>query len=340
MRTRFTATVAVAGMVVMLAMVTPAAAGPAPKSKTISFCSPGAYTVTEGEADSVTINVCRSLKQKTASVTVDVYVTGTDAEVNEDFTWSGPKVVSFARNRTTASFTVPILIDGDMGAEPNEMIVFELSDPSTGYALVSGPTVRAFVTIADMQAPGTPTLEAWTSADTTISLGWTEVNPAGSTYVVSRSTDGYNWGELTSGTDFYSTDDSGLDLATTYYYEVYAVSLDGAMSLSSYASATTAFPVPPAPLITGTDNLYAATIYWAIDYSYPVEFEVFRSDSGPNASLESFYSVADQIYGSEWTDKSTTAGSVYYYRVRAVIPGDSGVQSELSEEVEVAVIGS
>lgn len=237
--------IAAAAMFLTIVLVAPASAGK--PAKTISFCGGSSQDALESQAPTVTINVCRSVKTKTASVTVDVYTAGTTATAGLDYTWAGATVLNFARNNTVTSFDVPILADSL--DEPIETIQFFLSEPSTGWTVPSAGPGGGRVSVRILEAPMPPTpVIGETYRFNMAHFHWTIGQyPYPVTFRVYRSTTPQTptpSGASQVGTATSTTDASGnvngewtdlatigpqtgpLQLGTTYYYIVVAVNDD------------------------------------------------------------------------------------------------------------------
>ncbi len=143
-------------------------------------------------------------------------------------------------------------------------------------------------------------------ADGKISLNWTAVDGAAK-YWIYRSTDGtnYKYYDTTTKTSYTN---SSVTSGTKYYYKVKAVNVDGGSSAYSAAKSTIPLSTPTvsAALNNGKVNLSwnsvtGATKYW-----------IYRSTDGVN------FKYYDSTTKTTYTNSSVTAGTTYYYEIRAV----------------------
>jgi len=162
--------------------------------------------------------------------------------------------------------------------------------------------------------PAAPTsLTATAASNTQINLIW-EDNAGNETgYKIERSTDNYNWTELTTtSADATSYNNTGLSEGTTYYYRVRATNGNGDSAFTSSASAT-ALPAAPSDLAVTVTSGQA-------DFSWQ-----------DNSSIENYFSI-EQLTAYGWqqigtasanatsvtiTNPSYSPSTQYTFRVRA-----------------------
>lgn len=142
-------------------------------------------------------------------------------------------------------------------------------------------------------------------------LSWKSVSGA-TKYWIYRSTDGKNFKYYDSTTKTSYTN-SGAASGTKYYYKVKAVAVVNGKSVASsysYAKSLVCTPATPNVSITSANGkpklswnaVNGATKYW-----------VYRSTDGKN------FKYYDSTTKTTYTNNSTTLGTRYYYKVKAVV---------------------
>lgn len=142
-------------------------------------------------------------------------------------------------------------------------------------------------------------------------LSWKAVSGA-TKYWIYRSTDGKNFKYYDSTTKTSYTN-SGAASGTKYYYKVKAVAVVNGKSVASsysYAKSLVCTPATPNVSITSANGkpklswnaVNGATKYW-----------VYRSTDGKN------FKYYDSTTKTTYTNNSTTVGTRYYYKVKAVV---------------------
>lgn len=142
-------------------------------------------------------------------------------------------------------------------------------------------------------------------------LSWKSVSGA-TKYWIYRSTDGKNFKYYDSTTKTSYTN-SGAASGTKYYYKVKAVAVVNGKSVASsysYAKSLVCTPATPNVSITSANGkpklswnaVNGATKYW-----------VYRSTDGKN------FKYYDSTTKTTYTNNSTTVGTRYYYKVKAVV---------------------
>lgn len=175
--------------------------------------------------------------------------------------------------------------------------------------------------------PATPNVSI-TSASGKPKLSWNAVNGA-TKYWIYRSTDGKNFKYYDSTTKTTYTNIS-TTVGTRYYYKVKAVVVDNGTSYASAFSSSksllvsTAAPIVKAAAAEGTPSLSWNAVNGADKYW------VYRSTDGVN------FKYYDTTTKTTYTNKSVTAGTTYYYKVKAVkVVNGSNIASQLSNSVSV-----
>lgn len=175
--------------------------------------------------------------------------------------------------------------------------------------------------------PATPNVSI-TSANGKPKLSWNAVSGA-TKYWIYRSTDGENFKYYDSTTKTTYTNNS-TTVGTRYYYKVKAVVVDNGTSYASAFSSSksllvsTAAPIVKTAAAEGTPSLSWNAVNGADKYW------VYRSTDGVN------FKYYDTTTKTTYTNKSVTAGTTYYYKVKAVkVVNGSNIASQLSNSVSV-----
>jgi hypothetical protein len=176
--------------------------------------------------------------------------------------------------------------------------------------------------------PPAPTGVSATGGVGQVALSWSPSSGATS-YKVFRSTssggESYTSPPLATptGTPYI---DTSVTAGTKYYYTVKATNSAGDSPASSEVSATTA---PPAPTgLSATGSVGQVALSWSPS-SGATSYKVFRSTSSGGESYTSPPLATPT--GTSYTDTSGTAGTPYYYTVKASnSAGDSPASSEVS----------
>ena len=162
---------------------------------------------------------------------------------------------------------------------------------------------------ADPKHVSAPTLKI-----TTVSghpkIYWNSVSGA-TKYWIYRSTDGKNFKYYDSTTKTSYTNNA-TTIGKLYYYKVKAVKIvDGTNKASGYSNTKSIRCKPAAPSLSIARSNGKPQIYWnCIDSA--TKYWIYRSTDGVN------YSYYDSTKKTSYTNKSTTKGKTYYYKVKAV----------------------
>ena len=221
---------------------------------------------------------------------------------------------------TSTSYTNSSAVPGTTYYYKVKAICGKSSYGNSAYSVVKSITcdcARPTVTVKCNENTGKPV------------LSWKAVDGA-SKYYIYRSTDGgktYKYWDSTSKTSYTN---SGAEAGKTYYYKVKAVCGkssygNSAQSLAKSIVCDCAKPVLSITAVNGKPKLSwnavdGATKYW-----------VYRSTDGKNFK---YYDTTTKL---SYTNMSTTAGTTYYYKLKAVNGSTSYDASALSNAVSLKV---
>ena len=221
---------------------------------------------------------------------------------------------------TSTSYTNSTAVPGTTYYYKVKAICGKSSYGNSAYSVVKSITcdcARPTVTVKCNENTGKPV------------LSWKAVDGA-SKYYIYRSTDGgktYKYWDSTSKTSYTN---SGAEAGKTYYYMVKAVCGkssygNSAQSLAKSIVCDCAKPVLSITAVNGKPKLSwnavdGATKYW-----------VYRSTDGKNFK---YYDTTTKL---SYTNMSTTAGTTYYYKLKAVNGSTNYDASALSNAVSLKV---
>ena len=221
---------------------------------------------------------------------------------------------------TSTSYTNSSAVPGTTYYYKVKAICGKSSYGNSAYSVVKSITcdcARPTVTVKCNENTGKPV------------LSWKAVDGA-SKYYIYRSTDGgktYKYWDSTSKTSYTN---SGAEAGKTYYYKVKAVCGkssygNSAQSLAKSIVCDCAKPVLSITAVNGKPKLSwnavdGATKYW-----------VYRSTDGKNFK---YYDTTTKL---SYTNMSTTAGTTYYYKLKAVNGSTNYDASALSNTVSLKV---
>ena len=182
---------------------------------------------------------------------------------------------------------------------------------------------------ADPKYVSAPTLKI-----TTVSghpkIYWNSVSGA-TKYWIYRSTDGKNFKYYDSTTKTSYTNNA-TTIGKLYYYKVKAVKvIDGTNKASGYSNTKSIRCKPAAPSLSIARTNGKPQIYWnCIDSA--TKYWIYRSTDGVN------FSYYDSTTKTSYTNKSTTKGKTYYYKVKAVkVVNGSNIASAYSNTKSLKV---
>ena len=184
--------------------------------------------------------------------------------------------------------------------------------------------------------PAAPTDLIATPGNAQVALSWADRSTNETGYELERSTDGVNYTRIaTLGMNATSYVDTNLS-AQLYWYRVRAVNATGVSAYSNIASTQPLVPAPTAPAGLSAVALTPTNVVlsWTNTSSTATAVEVERStDGGTFSRIASLGATA-----ITYTDTTVSAGSNYFYRVRAVASG--GTVSPYSSVVQVSTLSA
>jgi large repetitive protein len=225
----------------------------------------------------------------------------------------------------------------------------------TGYAisgLSSGTTyyfrIRAYNdngttnnsnVVTTLTLPAAPTASAASSVDkTSFSANWSASTGATKYYLDVATTSSFTAGTFVSGyqnldvgsATTYSI--TGLSQGTNYYYQVRAFNTSGVSANSSTITVTT---IPPEPVIASATNVLSTS--FDANWNSSTGATGYRLDVSTVSNFATFVGSYSNLNVNNVTTYSLTgltAGTTYYYRVRAYngigTSGNSGTMSALT----------
>jgi hypothetical protein len=177
-------------------------------------------------------------------------------------------------------------------------------------------------TTTSSAAPNAPSnLSASAVSSSQIDLSWTDNSTNETGFELKRATDsGFTqnvvWIGGIQGTSYSNT---GLSPSTTYYYKVRAQGASQNSAYSNTVNATTSasgatIPTAPSGLSATVLSNTSIRLQWTDNSSNETGFELKRAtDSGFTANVV----WIGGIQGTTYTNTGLTAGTTYYYKVRA-----------------------
>jgi titin len=266
----------------------------------------------------------------TATSSTTVGLAWTDASVNEtgfQIERSSTDGAGFAVLTTTAANATGY---SDTELTPNTSYLYRIkavnAEGSSAY------TAEASVTT--LVAPPAPpaALVAVAHSSGQIDLTWADASVNELGFQIERSlTTGAGFAPVaTTSPNATSFSNTGLTAATSYFYRVKAVNAGGSSAYSAEASATTLAtpPVPPAALTATAVSSTQVHVTWADASGNETGFEIERSQT---TDSDFILVTTTEANITTYSDVSLAAGSIYFYRVRAINDvGNSAYTAETS----------
>ena len=199
--------------------------------------------------------------------------------------------------------------------------------PDSAASNVAGPvTPQAAATI-----PAAPSgLTATAASSSQVNLAWIDNSNNETSFKIDRATNRaftQNLVTFTAAANSTGYSDTTVAASTTYYYRVYAANSAGNSTFSNSPNVTTPSASGSTPLTPGNLQATAAStseidLTWTDNSNNETNFKIDRaSDAGFTQGLTTITAAAN---ATRYSDSTVTAGTTYYYRVRAT---NSGVDS-------------
>ena len=242
--------------------------------------------------------------------------------------WSPMFNVSSTGNGNVQSFEIPGAPGGAI-----QLRVIDTNRVAGAQQLNTVSVDHLYIQVANPPSDppdGDPSgLSATAVSASRIDLAWTDGASNETSYLVERSADGIGgWAAIASlGANSQSYSNIGLAAATTYFYRVSAVNLNGSSGYAS-ANATTFAPPPPPAAPTGLTatgvSASGIDLAWTHAGSDEAGFRVERSAAGAGT-----WSVVATLAANAvaYSDTGLAAATSYDYRVAAFNGGGDGVSS-------------
>ncbi len=186
--------------------------------------------------------------------------------------------------------------------------------------------------------PAAPSNLVATAGNNLITLTWTDNSNNETNFVLERSSDGKtNWAQIaTPGVNAISTTDgSNLVAGNTYYYRILAGNDFGGSAYSNIASATvpmTAVPAAPSNLVVTALSTSQISVTWNDNSTNESNFILERSTDGVNFTQI----AAPAANATSYADGGLSAGTKYYYRIRASNAGGASSNSNMASATTIA----
>jgi RHS repeat-associated protein len=185
---------------------------------------------------------------------------------------------------------------------------------------------------ASLTVPSAPSgLSATAANSSQINLTWTDNSNNEIGFRIERSLtlgSGYNEVHVT-GANESTWSNTGLSAGTTYHYRIRATNHVGNSNYSTTSTAITTAPVPVAPsgLAAVAASSTSVTLNWVDDSTNETGFEIERSSNGGSTYVWIHTTASNAV---SYTNTGLTAGSTYYYRIRATNAGGASAYSNVA----------
>lgn len=201
------------------------------------------------------------------------------------------------------------------------------------YYVILKPTNPQTETPADSPSGFTAAFAAGSS----VSLKWSPASDAAS-YLIYRSSSINNVFKAVASSNTTEYEDTAIVQGITYQYKVTALNAGGESPSSDIAEVVTfdpAQPVPPVPmgLIVTTEKSMSVGLGWTAAEG-ATSYSIYRA-----AAPEGPYHKVGSSLTAEYTDKSVSPSSAYFYKVSTVgIGGESGKSDSVSAVTKQPVL--
>src|ERR1019366_6323494 len=172
------------------------------------------------------------------------------------------------------------------------------------------------ITAGTSGVPAAPSALAATAVSSTgINLTWTNNSPTATAMLVENSTNNVTFTQIASlAGNAAAYSNTGLTAGTLYYYRVRAQNAAGTSAYSNTASAT-ALSLPAAPSALAATAVSSTGINLTWTNNSPTATAMLVENSTNNVTFTQIASLAGNA--AAYSNTGLTAGTLYYYRVRA-----------------------
>ena len=244
---------------------------------------------------------------------------------------------------TDAAFTSLVSGYSNLSVASNSEPVTGLTGGTTYYYRVratnAGGTSGNSSTISTITIPAAPVASAATSVGQTLfTANWASSTGA-SGYFLDVATDAAFTSFVTGFNNLpvasTSSSVAGLATSTTYYYRVRATDASGTSGNSSTISATTLPATPSAPTANAASSITQTsfTANWSASGGATSYFLDVATDAAFTSFVTGFNDLSVASTSSSVT--ALTAGTTYYYRVRATNAGGTSASSNTISEITI-----
>ncbi len=279
------------------------------------------------EASATTVPAAPATLTATAASTTQINLSWSDVSGETGFkierkTGSGG---TYAQIATTATGVITF---SDTGLTSSTNYYYRVRATGASGDSAYSPEANATTLTVPPSAPATLTATAASSSQ--INLSWADVSTETGFKIERKTGSGGTYAQIaTVGANVTTYNDTGLTASTIYFYRVRATNAGGDSSYSPEASATTLAAVPPTPtgLTASTASTTQINLSWT-DVSGETGYKVERK-TGSGGTYAQIGTTAANV--TTYNDTGLTAGTIYYYRVRATnASGDSAYSSEVN----------